>query len=219
MMLINIQKVNEKEAICDLPFKRHGFLEDQEKYELASVSSSSTNSHVDEFSFDKHLDKLKKSKRSRFESVQCCNLSGGVALIVWFSTNGMCAKNNTIIYVTRASNSKRDCDVVALPILTCERLNMMTSVREERLRRMISIVACCHSVKLCAHTARDFRSQQQHYTILDATARFRKYFPIICIKWKKSAVPQNSVFPGHTTLPSNLSVGCRDCHCFHTNVG
>ena len=43
-------------------------------------------------------------------------------------------KNNTIIYVTRASNSKRDCDVVALPILTCERLNMMTSVREERLR-------------------------------------------------------------------------------------
>jgi len=25
---------------------------------------------------------------------------------------------------------------------------------------MISIVACCHSVKLCAHAARDFRSQQ-----------------------------------------------------------
>ena len=23
---------------------------------------------------------------------QCCNLSGGVALIVWFTTNGMCAK-------------------------------------------------------------------------------------------------------------------------------
>jgi len=23
----------------------------------------------------------------------CCNLSGGVALIVWFTTNGMCAKN------------------------------------------------------------------------------------------------------------------------------
>jgi len=30
----------------------------------------------------------------------------------------------------------------------------------ERLRRMISIVACCHSAKLCAHAARDFRSQQ-----------------------------------------------------------
>ena len=25
---------------------------------------------------------------------------------------------------------------------------------------MMSIVACCHSAKLCAHTARDFRSQQ-----------------------------------------------------------
>jgi len=26
----------------------------------------------------------------------CCNLSGGVALNVWFTTNGMCAKNNNI---------------------------------------------------------------------------------------------------------------------------
>jgi len=26
----------------------------------------------------------------------CCNLSGGVVLIVWFTTNGMCVKNNTI---------------------------------------------------------------------------------------------------------------------------
>jgi len=26
----------------------------------------------------------------------CCNLSGGVALIVWFTRNGMCVKNNTI---------------------------------------------------------------------------------------------------------------------------
>ena len=32
----------------------------------------------------------------------------------------------------------------------------------EWLRRMISIVACCHSVKLCAHAARDFR--WQHHT-------------------------------------------------------
>jgi len=31
-------------------------------------------------------------------------------LIVWFATNGMCVKNNTIIYVERASNSKRDCE-------------------------------------------------------------------------------------------------------------
>jgi len=40
----------------------------------------------------------------------CCNLSSGVALIVWFTTNGMCVKHNTIIYVARASNSKRDCE-------------------------------------------------------------------------------------------------------------
>ena len=26
----------------------------------------------------------------------CCNLSGGVALIVWFTTNGLCAKNKNI---------------------------------------------------------------------------------------------------------------------------
>jgi len=36
--------------------------------------------------------------------VNCCNLSGGAALIVWFTTNGMYVKNNTIIYVERASN-------------------------------------------------------------------------------------------------------------------
>jgi len=30
------------------------------------------------------------------QGCQCCNLSGGVALIVWFTTNGMCVKNNTI---------------------------------------------------------------------------------------------------------------------------
>jgi len=28
---------------------------------------------------------------------------------------------------------------------------------------MISIVACCHGAKLCAHAARDFRSQQLRY--------------------------------------------------------
>ena len=36
----------------------------------------------------------------------CCNLSSGVALIVWFTTNGMCVKNNTIMYVARTSNNR-----------------------------------------------------------------------------------------------------------------
>jgi len=90
----------------------------------------------------------------------CGNLSGGVALVVWFTMNGMCLKNNTIIYVARASNSKRDCDVVALLILTCERLNVTTGVRKERFQGMISIVACCHRARLCTYAARDFRLQQ-----------------------------------------------------------
>jgi len=65
----------------------------------------------------------------------CCNLSGGVALIVWFTTNGMCAKNKNICMW-------REQAII------------------EWSRRVISIVACCHSAKLCAHAARDFRSQQ-----------------------------------------------------------
>jgi len=47
----------------------------------------------------------------------CCILSGGVALIVQFTTNGMCVKNNIIIYVARASNSKRDCGAWSLLLL------------------------------------------------------------------------------------------------------
>ena len=68
---------------------------------------------------------------------------------MWFTTNGMCVKNDTIIYVARASNSKRDCDVEALPIVTCERLNMMTSVREERLRASLLLLAA--TVRSFAH--------------------------------------------------------------------
>ena len=36
----------------------------------------------------------------------CCNLSAGVALNVQFTTNGMCVKNNTPIYVARTSNNR-----------------------------------------------------------------------------------------------------------------
>ena len=65
----------------------------------------------------------------------CCNLSGGVALIVWFTTNRMCPKNKNICMW-------REQAII------------------EWSRRVISIVACCHGAKLCAHAARDFRSQQ-----------------------------------------------------------
>ena len=72
----------------------------------------------------------------------CCNLSVGVALNARLTTNGMCAKNNTNIFVARPSN-------------------------KEWARRVISIVACCHSVKLCALTARAFRSQQYLIIFVD----------------------------------------------------
>ena len=65
----------------------------------------------------------------RFLVVYCCNLSGGVALIVWFTTNGMCVKNNTIIYAARASNNKRDCghDLYCCLLPRCEALRTCRS--------------------------------------------------------------------------------------------
>ena len=38
--------------------------------------------------------------------MRCCNLSGSVALIVCFTMNGMCVKNNTQIYVELTSNDR-----------------------------------------------------------------------------------------------------------------
>ena len=58
-----------------------------------------------------------------------------VALIVWFTTNGMCAKNNNI-WVARASDNKRDCDAWSLLLLAA-------------------------TAKLCTHAARAFRSQHR----------------------------------------------------------
>jgi len=68
-------------------------------------------------------------------------LSVDVALNVWFTRNGMCAKNNNIY--------------------TWHEQAMM-----ERLGRIISVVACCHSANLCAHAARPFRSQQLRSLLL-----------------------------------------------------
>ena len=59
----------------------------------------------------------------------CCNLSGSVALIAWFTTNRMCVKNSTILYVARASNSKRDCehDLYCCLLPQCEALHTCRS--------------------------------------------------------------------------------------------
>ena len=68
----------------------------------------------------------------------CCNHSVGVALNVWFTMNGTCAKKNTT-YMWREQ-----------AII-------------EWSWHVISIVACCHSVKLCGYAARAFRLQ--HYQV------------------------------------------------------
>ena len=77
----------------------------------------------------------------------CCNLSAGVALNARFTTNGMCSKNNTPIHSRWREH----------PII-------------EWSRRVISIIACCHSTKLCAHAAQAFRLQQ----LLCVTPVFRQ---------------------------------------------
>jgi len=45
----------------------------------------------------------KQCEWSALKDEYCCNLSVGVALNVRFTTNGMCAKNNTHTYVARTS--------------------------------------------------------------------------------------------------------------------
>jgi len=45
----------------------------------------------------------------------CCNLSSGVALIAWFTTNGVCTKNKKYVYVARTSNKR----VLSLGDLYC----------------------------------------------------------------------------------------------------
>jgi len=64
-------------------------------------------------------------------------LSVGFALKVRFTTYGMRAKSSTQISVVRTSNN-----------------------------RVISIVACCRSVKLCTHAARAFQPQHKKYRLL-----------------------------------------------------
>jgi len=69
--------------------------------------------------------------------LNCCNLSVGVTLNVWLTTSGMCAKNNN-------TYTWREQAII------------------EWSRHVNSIVACCHSAKLSAHSAWNFRSQQNN---------------------------------------------------------
>jgi len=76
----------------------------------------------------------------------------------WVPFDDACEPGEQLIVLANGDD-KSDRGVEALPILTCEPLNVTTSVRGEWSWHVNSVVACCHSAKLCAHAARDFRSQ------------------------------------------------------------
>ena len=92
----------------------------------------------------------------------------------------------------------------ALPILTMWTTERNNSVREEWSWHVNSIVAWCHSAKLCAYAARDFRSQ--HYflfyfnriKIFNQSAWFLKlYMNMLCIplfnRKRRKLIGQNKV--------------------------
>ena len=60
----------------------------------------------------------------------------------WVTSNNACEPDEQLIALANG-NDESDCGVESLPILTCERLNITTSVRKEWSWRVISIVACC----------------------------------------------------------------------------
>ena len=59
----------------------------------------------------------------------CCNLSAGVAFNVRFTTNGMCAKNNTHIFMAQTSNNRviMACDFYCCLLPQCEALHTCRS--------------------------------------------------------------------------------------------
>ena len=62
-------------------------------------------------------------------TVSCGNVSVGVALNVRFTTNGMCAKNNTHVYEARTSNNRviMACDPYCYLLPQCEALRTCRS--------------------------------------------------------------------------------------------
>ena len=83
----------------------------------------------------------------------CCNLSGGVALNVWFTTNGKCVKNNTDIYVAWTSNKRviaaRDLYCCLLP--QCEALRTCCSGFPIATKSKQNAHEVCWTVYCCLH--------------------------------------------------------------------
>ena len=77
------------------------------------------------------FDLLAKRQSRKLASLWCCNLSGGVALNVWFTTNGICVKNSTIhtVYVARTSNNRviMACEFNCCLLPQCEALRTCRS--------------------------------------------------------------------------------------------
>jgi len=85
-----------------------------------------------------------------------CNLSVGVALNVRFTTNGMCAKNNTNRYVARTSNNRSTtaCDLCCCLLPRCEalrtcRLGFPITTPFPRFQKNF---CKCHSFVMCNET-------------------------------------------------------------------
>ena len=102
----------------------------------------------------------------------CCNLSGGVALIVWFTMNGMCAKNiNICMWREQAIIEwSQWSDLGEWPLIMLVNLVNSWLCLLTVTTRVISIVACCKGTKLCTHAARDFRSQHSTPALRPSTA-------------------------------------------------
>ena len=78
---------------------------------------------------DKLTGNVEASWDTDAECWYCCNLSSGVALNARFTTNGMCEKNNTHMYVVRTSNNRviMACELYCCLLSQCEALRTCRS--------------------------------------------------------------------------------------------
>ena len=92
-----------------------------------------------------------------------CGVATSPVVLRWLcdSPRTWCVWRTTpYIYVARTSNKR-----VIVACNLC--LNLMTSVRRDWSWHVNSIVPCCHSAKLCAYAARDFRWQQWQQSVIN----------------------------------------------------
>jgi len=115
---------------------------------------------------------IMSEKEKSYLARYCCNLSGGVALIVWFTMNRMCAKNKNICMWRKQAIiewSRRsdlgEWPVIMLVNLVNSWLCLLNGDDESDLVGW-SLLLLAATVRSFAHMAcaRDFRSQHYHPT-------------------------------------------------------